>query len=655
MELKSLGNSLLSALEKKDGEALSMMRTQHETMLLNMSKTVKKFQITEALYNREGLEKTQEVTKTRFTYYSELIDTNLIEAEKDHSKKLEMAKERQNNAYNVEQAANIDHLTPTGTITASVPPSTSISFGGSNLGLALNAWARAINNIASGYTYEANRSSINATNERRLKEWLFQKELAKNELIQINKQILSAQIREKIADQDLINHEQQIENALQVEEFYRNKFTQEELYGWMVGEISTVYFQCYQLAYDLAKKAEKTYRYELGLPTSNFVQFGIWDSFRKGLMSGEKLYLCLKQMEKSYMDQNRREFEITKNISLVIHDPMALITLKETGACNLDLPETLFDIDYPGHYMRRIKSISITIPCVVGPYTGINCTLTLLSSETRVKSTPQTPYAKKLGEEDNRFVQNFAATQSIATSTAQNDSGMFELNFRDERYLPFEGNGAISRWRIELPKDFRQFDYDTVSDVVLHIKYTAREGGASLRDAAIDNLDKRLKGEEGKLQSRLFSLRHEFPTEWHKLVSTADASGNHSQAFSLDKQRFPMVFKNGKIIVKKVDIFGNPKIPFKNSVDKPSLDKLILSSPDGEIILKNGNEIGFLIHRTSDTPDLDINVKDLGLNKNEADWTIKINKANISTSLEKLDDIFVLFHYIVDIPVHSQF
>jgi hypothetical protein len=29
--------------------------------------------------------------------------------------------------------------------------------------------------------------------------------------------------------------------------------------------------------------------------------------------------------------------------------------------------------------------------------------------------------------------------QSIATSNAQNDDGMFELNFRDERYLPFEG------------------------------------------------------------------------------------------------------------------------------------------------------------------------------------------------------------------------
>jgi hypothetical protein len=27
---------------------------------------------------------------------------------------------------------------------------------------------------------------------------------------------------------------------------------------------------------------------------------------------------------------------------------------------------------------------------------------------------------------------------------------MFELNFRDERYLPFEGAGAISTWQLEL-------------------------------------------------------------------------------------------------------------------------------------------------------------------------------------------------------------
>jgi len=50
----------------------------------------------------------------------------------------------------------------------------------------------------------------------------------------------------------------------------------------------------------------------------------------------------------------------------------------------------------------------------------------------------------------------------------QNDSGLFETNLRDERYLPFENSGVVSEWQLELPanpskKDPRQFDYDTTT------------------------------------------------------------------------------------------------------------------------------------------------------------------------------------------------
>src|SRR5262249_35302399 len=156
----------------------------------------------------------------------------------------------------------------------------------------------------------------------------------------------------------------------------------------------------------------------------------------------ERLYLDLKRMEVAYLEQNKREYEITKHVSLLLTNPLALIRLKETGQCEIVLPEALFDADYPGHYMRRIKSVGLTIPCVVGPYTSINCTLTLLNNKTRVKSVMADQYAEKEDEDDDRFVTNFAAMQSIATSHAQNDSGLFELNFHDERYLPFEGAGV---------------------------------------------------------------------------------------------------------------------------------------------------------------------------------------------------------------------
>jgi len=91
-------------------------------------------------------------------------------------------------------------------------------------------------------------------------------------------------------------------------------------------------------------------------------------------------------MEKAYLNENVREYGLNRPISLFHHFPDALLQLKATGYCELELPEVLFDLDYPGHYMRRIKSVTLTIPCVVGPYMGVHCRLTLLSSSTRVNS-----------------------------------------------------------------------------------------------------------------------------------------------------------------------------------------------------------------------------------------------------------------------------
>ncbi|KAL3483058.1 hypothetical protein BJX62DRAFT_89004 [Aspergillus germanicus] len=77
----------------------------------------------------------------------------------------------------------------------------------------------------------------------------------------------------------------------------------------------------------------------------------------------------------------------------------------------------------------------------------------------------------------------------IATSSGQGDDGLFETNVRnDERYLPFEFCGVSdSTWSIELPPENNQFDLRTLSDAVLHVDYTAREGGEALRQAATES------------------------------------------------------------------------------------------------------------------------------------------------------------------------
>jgi len=112
---------------------------------------------------------------------------------------------------------------------------------------------------------------------------------------------------------------------------------------------------------------------------------------------------------------------------------------------------------------------------------------------------------------DPHLWHRHTGTEAIATSTGQADSGLFELAFADQRYLPFEYSGAVSRWRIELPPENNQFDFDSLSDLVLHINYTAREGGDEFARESSAAAQRFLPGNGW----RFFDVRHELPEVWN--------------------------------------------------------------------------------------------------------------------------------------------
>ena len=94
--------------------------------------------------------------------------------------------------------------------------------------------------------------------------------------------------------------------------------------------------------------------------------------------------------------------------------------------------------------------------------------------------SPYTPATAGAPATARAFVASAAAaTASIATSHGQNDAGLFDVNLRDERWLPFEGQGAISTWTLVLDPRDNNFDFSTITDVVLHVRYTARSAAAN--------------------------------------------------------------------------------------------------------------------------------------------------------------------------------
>jgi hypothetical protein len=449
--------------------------------------------------------------------------------------------------------------------------------------------------LAESNTFQATQAGKLGGYSRRELDWTFQGNNAKSEINTLIKQIRGAQIREAIAQKDYENHQVQMENAQQIVDFLSGnqvggglpvKETTVSFFTWMKREVKALYANSFQLAYEVAKKAERCLQNEIGDTSLSYIQFNYLDGI-EGLLAGEKLLLDVKTMEMAYHDLNQREYELKKSVSLLQVDPLALVQFRATGTCTFTMPEELFDLDGPGHYFRRIKSVAITLPCVAGPYTSVNCTLTMQKSTIRTTAALGKAYARQ-GSDDTRFDDYYGTIQSIVTSSAQSDSGLFETNLHDERYLPFEGAGvAGSQWTLTLPSNIRQFDFDTITDAVVDVRYTAREGGEILKAAAVSYLQSQIQKAQTVGSVCLFSIRHEFPSQWAKFQSTSQLQ------ISLTPELYPFWSQGivGTNPVKAVEFFSETTAATINITSAGNTDTLTRNSLLNNLLTGNLTKI----------------------------------------------------------------
>ncbi|MGB5620232.1 MAG: hypothetical protein WBM78_25560 [Desulfobacterales bacterium] len=565
-EVKALGAALLSALEKRDGEALALLRNSHESRLLEAVIGIREKQLEEAQTGLEGLKCSRDATTLRRDHYLRLLTEFMNPEEMVNTALGAMSLIVQVAQFGTTWGASAASLIPN--IKGGFVTTLGGTYGGDNIkGAAENA-AQAMGLLSSILSSTGGLISTMGGYRRRAEDWLLQIGVANLEIKGMEKQIQAGGLRVEIAQAELDNQKLQIQHNLENQAFMQSKFTNQELYDWMITQTSTLFFQSYQLAYDMARQAQRAFSFELGVEAPGIIQYGYWDNLKKGLLSGERLQQDLKRLEAAYLNQNTREFELTKHVSLSALDPLQLIRLREIGEAEFSLPEALFDMDFPGHYMRRIKAVSVSIPCITGPYDGVSATLRLTKSRVRCKPDLTGGIYEASGDDDPRFRPSRSARRVIATSSAQNDSGLFELNFRDERFLPFEGEGVESQWSLTINKSFAQFDLSTISDVVMHIRYTARDADDALRAAAVAslaNLQQALVNIDGEPQplTRLFSIRHDFPTEWAGFRGqTPEGGQRYKLALKLGEQHYPFWTKGRLNSVFGIGILARPSESF---------------------------------------------------------------------------------------------
>ena len=480
------------ALERKDEEYLSALLSTQQKTIVDMMTTMKQYNVDSAQDNIQALKYALMNAQDRLNHYTALKQEDWKEGERNKLGADTAATVFFSLAFINEMAASYLSLTtPFRQDTVE-----------SHIGSGLNTMAFMNQNIGG-------KAEFKASHQRMRDDWDLQIELANDDIKQIEQQQAMAQAQYESALQDLATTKTDLLQQQVVVDYKKNKFTKTELYSWMSGELSVLYRKTYQLAYQMALMTQKCFQYELGL-TNTYILEDTWNHDYKGLLATQNLASQLIEMEKGYLDNFERRFEIVKTISLKelsdadSANAKQFDILKRTGECDIHLSSELFDQDYPGHYCRQIAAVTVTLPALLGPYTNIHSTLRQVSNT--VLLTDNEDGLKYLyGERTDLKVDelplriNYYSDQQIAISNGIDEAGVFQFSMEDSRYLPFEGTGAISTWKLSIPKeqnlkllvrdegnggnnnkgdepyDLKDFKLN-LSDVIINIRYRALKG-----------------------------------------------------------------------------------------------------------------------------------------------------------------------------------
>ncbi|WP_156437542.1 MULTISPECIES: neuraminidase-like domain-containing protein [Burkholderia] len=476
--LSRFGETLLSLLERSDRASQEELQQQQFLDMSSYAITLQQQAIDGLAADRQSLEASRVVAQNRYDSYYALYQENISSTEQS-------IMDTRASAQGILIGAQ-SMLIATGALKL-IPNVFGLADGGSRYEGATEATANVLMTVSQAMEIGADRLATSENYRRRREEWQIQYEQAQAEVDALDKQLDALTIREQAAQTELMRVQVQQAQTQATLNFLKTRFTQATLYQWLSGQLAALYYQVYDAVVSMCLSAQACWQYEMGDFATTFVRTGAWNDHYRGLQVGETLQLNLHQMEAAYLARNERRLEITRTVSLKdLLKKEEFDSKRKSGSFDFDLNEKLFDEDYPGHYMRQIKTVSISLPTLVGPYQDVKATLTQTKSSTLLNASVNgVKYLNNPNSDkgDANIVTNLRASQQIAISSGLNDAGQFELNFGDERYLPFEGTGAVSSWILSFPRHDKSATQkamlDALTDVIVHVRYTAVDGGES--------------------------------------------------------------------------------------------------------------------------------------------------------------------------------
>lgn len=506
----------LSLLEKRDQEAYTILRARQDLGIAGANVTLQDLRVTEAEDGKDLASLQFSRAEEAFEHYDDLIHEGLLGSEENALLLLNI---------NVFLQGAVALLTTGGAIAAGLvaggaigiesgPGSffTALGGGGGAAAAAMSLSQTAFSSATGALSTGSSILSMLASFERREEEWTFQRDLAEIDQDIAEAQQTMAKDRYGITVQEKRISEMNAQNASDVVNFLNAKFTNVELYAWMGGIVGGVYRYLLQEATTIAKLAQRQLAFERQetelavvlddywtyTDTSAILRGGLGSADRRGMTGSARLLQDITRLDQEAFLTDRRKLQLSKTFSLALHDPIAFARFQESGVLPFSTTLEQFDRNFPGHYLRLIKRVRVSVIALVPPTEGIRATLSSSGISRVVR-----------GGDTFSEIEIRRDPETIAFTSPINATGLFELQEQPEMLLPFEGNGvAATGWVFSMPRAANIVNYSTIADVLLTIEYTALESSI-FRTQIIQQLDRTASGE------RPFSFRHQFADCWY--------------------------------------------------------------------------------------------------------------------------------------------
>jgi len=466
--------NFLAALEKRDAEYYNRLKAKQD---LNLSKAQVKLQDLRVKV-AEGEVKMAELQRDRAQLQVEelqgMIDQGLL-GEEQALVGLYIAKGIHDVISSVLGAAM-------GVASTSVTASTAtVGFGAAltaaSVYSAVAGVKAAMDAVSIGLGTSISVTQLYASQARREQEWGYQINMATQDIAIGNQGIAVAQSRVRVAGQEKKISELQVEHAEATLDFLSTKFTNVDLYDWMGKVLEGVYAYFLQQATATAKMAQNQLAFERQTLPPGFIVDDYWDvptdsmavatvgsgsADRRGMTGSARLLQDITKLDQYAFETDKRKLQITRTFSLAHLASVEFQRFRESGVLTFMTPMELFDRDFPGHYLRLIKEVRVSVIALTPSTEGIRATVTS-SGVSRVV----------IGGDVFQGVAVRREPEVIAFSGTRDANGLFQLQPNDRFMKPFEASGVEMLWELRLPKESNQFDYGTIADVLFTIDYTA--------------------------------------------------------------------------------------------------------------------------------------------------------------------------------------